>query len=582
MTHNAQRIMQKPADLNDAQWRSVQHDGGHLLIVAGPGTGKTHTLTRRIVQLISSLNNDEHILAITFTNKAAGEMQERLKALLTDAQTSVTVGTFHGFCLQLLRKYLRHTNLPEHFRVASPEEIETLVKSQWEIPVKELRSILEEISRWKSFSSNQAKPSRLKEYNDLLRSRGLVDFDDLMNDTLILLTNNEKVAGEIRRKYRFICVDEYQDLNAIQNAFLKEMVKEGVYLTAIGDPNQAIYGFRGSDPRFFNQFDRDFPQATITMLRENYRSTENILAASSQVIGSGKNQLSSLDAIANIHRQGRLTVHESATDKSEAEYVVSQIENLVGGTSMFSRDSGRVKDSTAKQFSFGDIAVLYRLNAQKNSLKQALERSGIPFQICGDQGLSLSLEVIDAVRQFSRQSSDGKVPDVLKAFAQSGQGRSFLESNDRLAADWERIVNCSRKAGSLEAFFDQIALQKPEDHFEFHIERVSLMTLHASKGLEFSVVFIVGCEENILPMEIAGLQSDVDEERRLFYVGMTRAKEYLYVTRAFKRSLFGQALNNAPSRFLADIQEDLKAYEQMQQRARRETSKEDDRQMTLF
>ena len=574
--------MQRPVDLNDAQWRSVQHDGGHLLIVAGPGTGKTHTLTHRILQLIPSLQENEKVLAITFTNKAAREMQERLASLSGEALKSVTIGTFHSFCLQLLRKYSRYTNLPEGFRVAAPEEIEPLVKSQWDLPLKELRSILEEISRWKSFNPNQAKPVRLKEYNDLLRSRGLADFDDLINSTLILLTNNEKAAGEIRRTYRFICVDEYQDLNAIQNAFLKEMVKEGVRLTAIGDPDQAIYGFRGSDPRFFNQFDRDFPDATITMLRENYRSTENILAASSQVIASGRARASALEAIANIHRQGRLVVHESPTDKSEAEYVVSQIENLVGGTSMFSQDSGRVKNAAAARFSFEDIAILYRMNMQKNALKQALERSGIPFQISGDRSLVLTLEVIDAIHQYARQASQHEAHATLKAFAQSSEGRSLLETNEELASDWEGILNFSRKTSSLEDFFDAISLQKPEDHFDFNVEKVSLMTLHASKGLEFPVVFIVGCEEGLLPMNIADMQSDIEEERRLFYVGMTRAKEYLYLARSVKRPLFGQVLNNPPSRFLADIKEELKAYEQIQQRIRRETKKEDDSQLTLF
>lgn len=574
--------MQKPADLNDAQWRSVLHDGGHLLIVAGPGTGKTHTLVRRIFQLIPNLKDNEKVLAITFTNKAARQMQERLVSLSDDALKFVTVATFHSFCLQVLRKYSRNTNLPEGFQVAAPGEIEALMKSHWNVPLKEVKNILEEISRWKSFNPNQAKPVGLKDYNDLLRSRGLADFDDLINSTLILLSNNEKAAGEIRRTYRFICVDEYQDLNAIQNAFLKEMVKDGVRLTAIGDPNQAIYGFRGSDPRFFNQFDRDFPDATITMLRENYRSTENILTASSQVIASGKDRSSALEAIANIHQQGRLVVQESATDKSEAEYVVSQIENLVGGTSMFSQDSGRVRNTAAAQFSFADIAVLYRLNAQKIVLKQALERSGIPFQISGDRSLSLTLEVIDVIRQYARQSSQQEAFEILKSFAQSAEGRSFLETHEELTLDWEGLLNFSRKTASLEDCFDQISLQKPDDHFDFNVEKVSLMTLHAAKGLEFPVVFVIGCEEGILPMNIAGLQSDIQEERRLFYVGMTRAREYLYLTRAIKRPLFGQILNNPSSRFLADIQEDLKAYEQIQQRTRRETKKEDDSQLTLF
>lgn len=574
--------MQKPADLNDAQWRSVQHDGGHLLIIAGPGTGKTHTLIRRIVHLAGQLKTGEKVLAITFTNKAAREMQERLSVCDAQFRNSITVGTFHSFCLALLRQYTRHTSLPQGFRIASPEEIEQLVKSSWNLPAKEMKDAIEAISHWKSFTFNASKPARLKEYNELLRSKGLADFDDLINASLILLSNNEKVAREIRSTYRFVCVDEYQDLNAIQNAFLKEMVKDGVRLTAIGDPNQAIYGFRGSDVRFFNNFDRDFAGATVTMLRENYRSTENLLTASSQVIASGKERFSVLDAIASIHTRGRLGIYESPTEKSEAEFIVHQIENLVGGTSMFSRDSGRVSSAVSVQHSFGDMAVLYRLNAQKNALKQAFERSGIPFQICGDQPLAISLETVDAVRAYAKTVPHSNAADVLKGFTESEEGKALLQGDAQLAADWEGIVNFSKNTASLEDFFDRIALQKPEDHFEFNVEKVSLMTLHASKGLEFPVVFITGCEEGLLPLSLAGMQSDPEEERRLFYVGMTRAKQYLYLTNTHKRFLYGHAYQNRQSRFLSDIQEDLKAYEQMKQKVRRETSKEDDQQLTLF
>ncbi len=568
-------------DINDAQRRAIEHGNGHLLVVAGPGTGKTHMLTYRILQFISKLQADEKILAITFTNKAAREMQERLTARMSAVARFVIVGTFHSFCLSILRQYFKQTNLPENFRVAAPEEIEELLKTQWGISVKELKAVTEEISQWKSFGRVQ-KPVRLKEYNDALRAKGLVDFDDLINETLILLKNNEKVAALIRRTYRFVCVDEYQDTNAIQNAFLKELVDDGVVLTAIGDPNQAIYAFRGSDVRFFHQFDRDFPGATVMMLRENYRSTENLLTASGQVIGAGREAGLALSAIASIHEEGRLVVYEAPTDKAEAEYVVHQIENLVGGTSMFSRDSGRVKGSGAGQCSFGDIAVLYRLNAQKNFLRQAFERSGIPFQVSGDQPLGLSIEAANAIRQSFPSPHQEAAVDALERFGKSVEGQLWLERDKDLAANWEALIRLARGSGSLAEFFDQTALEQPEDHFEFHVEKVSLMTLHASKGLEFPVVFIIGCEEHLLPLDFIGMTSDAQEERRLFYVGMTRAKEHLYLTRSRRRQLFGQTLNNPASRFLSDIQEDLKAYDQMQLKSRRENKKEDDQQLTLF
>lgn len=569
-------------NLNPAQSRAVDHNGGHLLIIAGPGTGKTHTLTQRISRLVSSLGSGEKILAITFTNKAANEMRERLLSAAEGSADPITVGTFHGFCLGLLRQYIQHTNLPEGFRVASPEEIGSLLKSSWDMPAQDLKVVLDEISRWKSFNFNQGKPPRLKEYNDILRGRGLIDFDDLINSALILLSNSEKAAREIRLTYRFVCVDEYQDLNAVQNAFLKELVKDGVVLTAIGDPNQAIYGFRGSDVRFFHDFDRDFPGATLLMLRENYRSTENLLAASRQVISCSRDRAPDLAAIAHIHTQGRLVVHGSPTDKAEAEYVVHQIETLVGGTSMFSRDSGRVKHASLARHSFGDIAVLYRLNAQKNALKEALERSGIPYQVSGDRALRLSSEAADALKHYAAQASSSDVAQILETFAHSSQGRAILGSDKSLAADWEGILKFAVKSKTIAEFLDVLSLQKPEDRFDFNVEKVSLMTLHASKGLEFPVVFLTGCEEGLLPLNVAGMNSDIEEERRLFYVGMTRAKDNLYLTSAQRRFLFGETRHHAPSKFLADIQEDLKTYEELQNKSRRQVKTEDDRQMTLF
>jgi DNA helicase-2/ATP-dependent DNA helicase PcrA len=562
------------AELNEAQERAVRHDSGHLLIVAGPGTGKTHTLTHRILHFIPQLQADQKILAITFTNKAAGEMRERLKARAPDAEPFLTVGTFHSFCLGLLRQWNAQTNLPQNFRVAAPEEIEEIVRTAWDMPAKDLKKILEYISQWKSFRPGQGKPPRLKEYNDCLRSKGLADFDDLLHETLILLRNSGKAAAQLRKTYPFIFVDEYQDLNAIQNELLKEIVDSNVRLTAIGDPNQAIYGFRGSDVRFFHRFDSDFRPATILMLNENYRSTPNLLTASSQVIGG-----ESLQAIANIQAQGRLIIHEAPTDKAEAEYVVHQIETLVGGTSEFSRNSGRVKQGAESERTFGDIAVLYRLNAQKNLLKQALERSGIPYQVCGDKSLAISVEAMQAIRAQASRADNAL--ETCQRFEQSPQGQACFDKDEQLSADWPRLLHLAAGCPSVDILFDKIALEQPEDAFEFDVEKVSLMTLHASKGLEFPAVFIVGCEERILPLDFVGMTSDADEERRLFYVGMTRAKEQLYLTRALRRMLFGQTLSNPPSKFLADIKEDLKAYE-MHVAKRKETKKSDDEQLTLF
>ncbi len=493
-------------NLNPSQSHAVNHEGSHLLIVAGPGTGKTHTSICRIVKFLKELKESQKILAVTFTNKAAHQMQERLQKISPGSFEKIFIGTFHQFCLSLLRQYSKHTNLPQDFRVGEPQEIEALVKSLWpDMTASQRSKILEEISQLKSRVSSPQEDF-LTQYNQFLRANNLLDFDDLLLETLKCLQGNPGVLREIQATYPFIFIDEYQDINEVQHALLKILIGENNFLTAIGDPHQAIYGFRGSDVRFFESFVKDFKGACILTLEDNYRSTANLLKASSQIIQKSSD-FKAPALVAKIYKQGRLIIHQTPTDKAEAEYVVHQIEKLVGGTSMFSRDSGRVNSGEEGQYGFGDIAVLYRLNALNRPLKEAFERSGIPYQISGE--------------------------------------------NSSPVAD---------------------------ESYQLRVDKVSLLTLHASKGLEFSVVFIVGCEENLLPLMLESLKTDPEEERRLFYVGMTRAKERLYLIHAQKRFLFGRLTHNAPSVFLKDIEEDLKEYEQASKIKRRPK----EAQLTLF
>ena len=505
-----------PADVNPAQWKAITHQGKHLLIIAGPGTGKTHTLTYRIARVASELPEDKKALAITFTNKAAQEMRERLKTRLTSEDPRVDVGTFHSLCLRWLRQFINQTALPEDFVVASVEQIEALAKSIWpDKRNRDRKTLLEKISQRKSSLSVKDLPEWTL-YDQELRNRKWLDFDDLLTETLKLLRSNAKVLAAIHKTYPYIFVDEYQDINEIQHAFLKAIVGSLGSITAIGDPNQSIYGFRGSDVRFFERFTADFPGATTLTLSENYRSAQNLLSACGQVIGKSAHQKVS-PLVAKIYTQGRLTIHQALTEKAEAEYVVHQIERMVGGTSMFSRDSGRITGESGKEYGFADIAVLYRLNHQGLALKEALERSGIPYCIVG--------------------VAAGKSSDEI----------------------------CPPRGGDI----------------AFEAEKVTLLTLHAAKGLEFPVVFIVGCEKSLLPLDLEHMTGDKEEERRLLYVGMTRAKERLYLLSAKRRRLYGKTYENEPSPFLADIKEELKAYEnQVAALTRRKRRKKD--QLTLF
>ena len=483
--------------LNDAQQIAVDYHSGHCLIVAGPGTGKTHTLIARMIRIATVLKPHEKILAITFTNKSADEMLNRLKAGSIRLD-SVQVGTFHRFCLSLLRQYINDTPLPKDFKVALPNDIESLIED---------KNTIERIGFAKSTQLVLEATPELLAYQKALRANGFIDFDDILREALMLLDTNEDILKEVSAQYPFIFVDEYQDTNPIQHELLRLLAFNGSTVTAIGDPNQAIYGFRGSDVELFHRFEDDFKGAQVFYLNENYRSGLNILNASSQVIAinsrRGVPQLT-----AKLYNDGKLTVHEATTDRAEAEFIAHQIEKIVGGLMM--------RRAQATHHSFGDIAILTRLNAQQQVIAQALEHLGIPYQI--------------AKKITPPDNSDDNV------------------------------------------------LGQREEELDYTIEKVSLLTLHAAKGLEFPVVFMAGCEEKILPLDLVNLTSDINEERRLFYVGMTRAKEELFLTYAKRRQLFGQALMLSASPFLADIQEDLKAYEM----ARRKKAVKVDDQLKLF
>ncbi len=483
--------MEKPADLNESQWQAVTHKGSHLLITAGPGTGKTHTLTHRIAHLIPALKNNENILALTFTNKAARQMQERL-SVLGVSQSQVFIGTFHGFCLGILRHYFEFTALPKDFKVAHPDEITGFDKAT-----------LERISQMKSSQLAISPDEEYKTYQRYLRQKCWIDFDDILREALLLL-GDEKVAEELQARYRYILVDEYQDSNIVQNLILKELVRKGVLLTAIGDVNQSIYGFRGSRVELFHRFKDDFSPATILTLQENYRAAPSLLKAAGQVMGG-------VDLLAKLSTHGKLVIHQATTDRAEADYVAHQIEKLIGGLDM--------NTSRRAVRSLGDIVILYRLNAERHVFAQALDHLGIPYQMA----------------QKSKRS---------------------------------------------ELYSDEEALGQQEEVVEYNVEKVSLMSLHAAKGLEFPVVFIIGCEDNLLPLDLIAMKGEPQEERRLFYVGMTRAKEHLFLTHARRRQLFGQTLIQNPSPYLADIAEELKAYEA----AKHHTPKKDpdSLQMKLF
>lgn len=650
-----------PEDLNAAQWRVVTHTGGHLLVVAGPGTGKTHTLVQRIAHLVQCMAAPEEVLAITFTNKAAEEMRERLQRQLGPIADRLTIGTFHSFCLQLLRRFGSVLGLPEQFRVAAPEEVEALLKERYpEIGARERRAILDRVSACKARVSpaagDERMPVEVEQVNAMLRAQHLLDYDDLLREALRLFRTQDGTGERLRRLYRYIFVDEYQDINAVQHALLRALVQGGAQITAIGDPNQAIYGFRGSDVAFFLRFQDDFPGATVLSLSENYRSAPTLVLASQQVIEKAAMTAGVPPLTARLYLDGGLTVNEAATERAEAEYVVHQIEKLLGGTSMFSQDSGRVASEAEAERSFGDIAILYRTNALRPPLEEALSRHGIPYQISGDlpliekpaarpilcalrlahgeavpvaetaamlelAGAGLGKKAIERFRKLAGEAVTLSRPQVISLLEHLASqmpalkssalqaGRGLVELSDRLQRaglvaalqhmmllpgwkealrataareqTWTRFLQLARLHSAMQAFVDAVLLQREYDVWNSRSEHVSLMTLHAAKGLEFPVVFIVGCNDGVLPLTWHRDDVDVEEERRLFYVGMTRARQHLFLVHARQRTLFGQTRKTPPSPFLQDIEERLKRYEKLMERRRR-PARHGSEQLDLF
>jgi DNA helicase II / ATP-dependent DNA helicase PcrA len=616
------------AHVNEAQREAITYEGKHLLIVAGPGTGKTHALTRRIAYQTQRLAGEQRCLAVTFTNKAAAEMKERLDRFGKEVSSRVFVGTFHAFCLTVVREHLSPS-----FEIASPEKIDVIARKLWpEAAVAGRRAHCDDLSRIKSGVFEGPVPDMVKRYDELLRSYGLIDFDTILKKAHEVLCSDPEILEALRLRHPFIFIDEYQDVSGIQHALIRLLAGPSGAVTAIGDPHQSIYGFRGSDIRFFGSFVNDFPGAQVLSLNENYRTGSVLLKAFSQVIARSPLTITVPSLSATVHAKGRLIVCNAPSGAAEAEYVVHEIEKLAGGTSMFSHDSGRVSDVHEKELGFSDIAVLYRTNNIRYDTQKALGRSGIPFTVTGEKpfhvhptalallnllrfssGEKLSAETICGLFELTPEQTSflvsaasnnadkidraylGRIlsspeqspsslrqafspllhtvnavsgllaaPDLPQALAVCFTLPSWkkeLALSPETQEIRERLTRIARVSASYREFMDTVLLQREEDGAWDRSEAVSLMTIHASKGLEWPAVFIIGCEDGIIPLERRDGIIDREEERRLFYVGMSRAKNKLYLSSAKQRCSHGKQRPYAPSPFLSDIQETLKQYD---------------------
>ena len=543
------------ASLDADQRAAASRVDGPLMIIAGPGSGKTRTLTHRIAHLIADCGVPAaSCLAITFTRRAAAELRDRLATLIPAHAREVQVHTFHSLGLAILQEHANAAGLQRGFRVADDAERARLLRSALDVSAKKAASLLKAISLAKrTRERDDDVAAALAAYQAAMGLRNWVDFDDLVGLPVQLLTADAGLAAFYRERFRSISVDEFQDLDAQQYALIRLLAPPGANLCVIGDPHQAIYGFRGADAACFARFEADYPGAAVVRLTRNYRSSGTIVAASAQVIGDAADA-----TLASVVRDlnERITIHTAPTERAEAEFVVHSIERLIGGHNFFSIDSGRAASGTESNLSFSDFAVLYRTDAQSAALREAFARSGMPFKQHSHERL-VDAPMVQAILREA-DGHDGELRAELAAaadrLATADEGRA-AEIRAALPLLLALLDACG---GDGARFFEAVPLATEADVWDPRADRVSLLTLHAAKGLEFPVVFIVGLEDGVLPLRWGAADPvDEEEERRLFYVGITRARDRLLLSRAERRLWRGQVREMKPSHYLTDIEGEL-------------------------
>jgi DNA helicase-2/ATP-dependent DNA helicase PcrA len=500
---------------------------GPLLIVAGPGTGKTRTLTHRIAHLVTACDvAPEQCLAITFTRRAAAELAERLEALAPEAAHAITVATFHSFGLQILREQYERAELPRDFRIVD----------RWDDDVAELES-------------------------------GVVGFDDLITLPVRLLESDPELAAAYRERFRWICVDEYQDVDDMQYRLLRQLAPPNGNITAIGDPDQAIYRFRGADVGFFLRFHEDFPGARTGQLTRNYRSSAPIVSAARQAIAPTTLVADRELRPVGGHGDALVGVHHAADERAEAAFVARTVEQVIGGASFYAFDTGRVDSDGTQGLSLSDFAVLYRTDRQAGAVMDALTQAGLPFQkrshdrLLDRPGVRRLLDELGFVP--TDDVGSGSVGDRLRRAADTVLDRTPEAEREEAAAEAYAALDllnplAQRCLDDLDRFRNELALGVEVDMWDPRADRISLLTLHASKGLEFPVVFIVGCEDGLLPLGWSGAPDEVDEEhvreeRRLLFVGMTRAQQHLFLSHTAERMARGAIRKPRRTHFLDGI-----------------------------
>ncbi len=629
--------------LNDKQKEAVIETEGPCLVIAGAGSGKTKVLTHKIAYLIEEKNiKPWNILAITFTNKAANEMKERITNLIGEVANDMWIGTFHSICVKILRKFIDRVGYNSDFVIFDTSDQKTLIKQcirslNLDDKIYTDRGVIAEISnsknemltpmQYKLRTNNEIRKEKIAEiyeiYQRRLKENNALDFDDIINLTIQILTENQDVLEYYSEKFKYVLVDEYQDTNKAQFTLITLLSGRHGNITVVGDNDQGIYSFRGADITNILNFEKDFPGTKIIKLEQNYRSTKAILDAANAVI---KHNEKKYEKNLWTEKEGGKRPEVAILDNEyeEANFIVEQINRL----------------KREEYYKYSDFTVLYRTNAQSRSIEDIFRRENIPYKMIGglkfyerkeikdviaylrlihNQADNLSLgRIINEPKRGIGQTSMEKIEaiaetngismyEVIKHTEQYGLNKVFINSREFIntiedlsskkdemliseltkevlnktgymkalelentAQAESRIENLNEfltvamefeeenAENSLAEFLESITLSSDIDGMEDKEDSVTLMTLHSAKGLEFPVVFLVGMEEGLFPSyRSIGEQRELEEERRLCYVGITRAKEYLFLTCAKQRTIFGSTSLNKISRFLEEIPKEL-------------------------
>ncbi|MHC0207869.1 DNA helicase PcrA [Enterococcus faecium] len=645
--------------MNPRQKEAVLHTDGPLLLMAGAGSGKTRVLTHRIAYLIEEKEvNPWNILGITFTNKAAKEMKERVNAILASGGEDVWVSTFHSMCVRILRRDVDFIGYNRNFTIIDSSEQLTLMKrilKELNIDPKKYdpRSILGTISQAKNSLQTPQDFAKMQgsyyeeiaakcyaAYQKELQYNQCMDFDDLIMNTIRLFEEHPDSLTYYQNKFHYIHVDEYQDTNHAQYTLVNLLAGRFRNLCVVGDADQSIYGWRGADMQNILDFEKDYPDAAVILLEQNYRSTKNILSAANQVIENNSNRKPK--NLWTENKEGnKITYYRADNERDETRFIVDRMQEEI-------RSNHR---------NYGDFAILYRTNAQSRVMEETLLKANIPYKMVGGhkfydrkeikdilaylnvlanpqdsisferivnspkrgigpgsieklrsfaslhewplleaaqnvdlaniggkagQQLGAFGEMIQEVTQMipyltvteltkevldrSGYLEDLKIQNTLEAQARIENLEEFLTVTQEFDKQFEQQneEDADAPEEKLTVFLNDLALVSDIDNLEEDASQVTLMTLHAAKGLEFPVVFLIGLEEGVFPLSRALMEeSELEEERRLAYVGITRAEEALYLTNAFSRTLYGRTQYNRPSRFVEEIDQELLEIEGM-------------------